>query len=59
VPVSSAQGNTTIAEVMAYDPTRHALLNNTVYRFSYTPPAGQTLQLDGVTAVYQTGGKGD
>jgi hypothetical protein len=59
VPVNSAQGSTTIAEVMAYDPARHNLLNHTVYRFSYTPPAGQTLQLDGATAVYQTGGKGD
>jgi hypothetical protein len=58
VPVNSAQGATTIADVMVYDTARHDLLNNTVYRFSYTPPAGQTLQLDGVTAVFQTGGGG-
>jgi hypothetical protein len=54
VPVNSAQGTTTIADVMVYDTARHSLLNNTVYRFSYTPPAGQTLQLDGITAVFQT-----
>jgi|GEM_PF-3201959 hypothetical protein len=59
VPVSSAQGSTTIAEVMVYNPARNALANNTVYRFSYTPPVGQTLQLDGGTAIYQTGGKGE
>ena len=53
VPVSSAQGTTTIADVMAYDTARRALVNDTVYRFSYTPPAGQTLQLDGVTAVFK------
>jgi hypothetical protein len=54
VPVNSAQGATTIADVMVYDTARHSLVNNTVYRFSYTPPAGQTLQLDGITAVFQT-----
>jgi hypothetical protein len=54
VPVNSAQGSTTIADVMVYDTARHSLVNNTVYRFSYTPPAGQTLQLDGITAVFQT-----
>ena len=54
VPVNSAQGATTTADVMVYDTARHSLVNNTVYRFSYTPPAGQTLQLDGVTAVFQT-----
>jgi hypothetical protein len=56
VPVNSAQGTTTIAEVMIYDPARHSLVNKTVYQFSYTPPAGQTLQLDGITAVFQTRG---
>jgi hypothetical protein len=54
VPVNSAQGTTTIADVMVYDTARHSLVNTTVYRFSYTPPAGQTLQLDGITAVFQT-----
>ena len=58
VSVNTAQGATTIADVMVYDTGRHGLLNNTVYRFSYTPPAGQTLQLDGITAVFQTGGGG-
>jgi hypothetical protein len=56
VPVNSAQGSTTIADVMVYDTARHSLVNNTVYRFSYTPPAGQTLQLDGITAEFQTRG---
>ena len=56
VPVNAAQGSTTFAEVMVYDSARHSLVNNTVYRFSYTPPAGQTLQLDGITAVFQTRG---
>ena len=54
IPVNSAQGSTTIADVMVYDIARHSLVNNTVYRFSYTPPAGQTLQLDSMTAVFQT-----
>ncbi|HTD14079.1 MAG TPA: hypothetical protein VK673_02815 [Chthoniobacterales bacterium] len=54
VPVNSAQGSTTIADVMVYDTARHSLVNNTVYRFGYTPPAGQTLQLDNITAVFQT-----
>ncbi len=58
VPVNSAQGATTVADVMVYDTGRQGLLNNTVYRFSYTPPTGQTLQLDGITAVFQTGGGG-
>jgi len=53
VPVSSAQGATTIADVMVYDTARHALVNNTVYRFGYTPPPGQTLQLDDITAVFR------
>jgi hypothetical protein len=53
VPVSSAQGATTIADVMVYDTVRHALVNDTVYRFGYTPPAGQSLQLDGITAVFR------
>jgi hypothetical protein len=57
VPVNSAQGSTTIADVMVYDTARHSLVNNTVYRFSYTPPAGQTLQLDSITAVFQTRGE--
>jgi hypothetical protein len=57
VPINSAQGTTTIAEVMVYDPARHSLVSNTVYQFSYTPPAGQTLQLDGITAVFQTRGE--
>jgi len=57
VPVSSAQGATTTADVMVYDTSRHTLVNNTVYRFSYTPPAGQTLQLDNVTAVFQVSGE--
>ena len=57
IPVNSAQGATTIADVMVYDSARHSLVNNTVYRFSYTPPAGQTLQLDGITAVFQTRGE--
>ena len=53
VPVSSAQGATTFADVMVYDNARQSLVNDTVYRFSYTPPTGQTLQLDGVTAVFR------
>jgi hypothetical protein len=53
VPVTSAQGSTTFADVMVYDASRHSLVNETVYRFSYTPPTGQTLQLDGVTAVFR------
>ena len=57
VPVNSAQGSTTIADVMVYDTARHSLVNNTVYRFSYTPPAGQTLQLDSITAVFHTRGE--
>jgi hypothetical protein len=56
VPVNSAQGSTTTADVMVYNATRHSLVNNTVYRFSYTPPTGQTLQLDGLTAVFVTRG---
>ena len=59
VPVNSAQGTTTIADVMVYDTARHSLVNNTVYRFSYTPPAGQTLQLDGITAVFKSSGAGE
>lgn len=54
VPVASAQGATTFADVMVYDAARHSLVNDTVYRFSYTPPTGQTLQLDGATAVFRT-----
>ena len=54
VPVNSSQGYTTTADIMVYDTARHSLVNNTVYRFSYTPPAGQTLQLDSITAVFQT-----
>jgi hypothetical protein len=54
VPVTSAQGATTFADVMVYDASRHSLVNETVYRFSYTPPPGQTLQLDGTTAVFRT-----
>ena len=57
VPVSSAQGATTTADVMVYDTGGQTLVNNTVYRFSYTPPAGQTLQLDNVTAVFQVSGE--
>ena len=53
VPVSSAQGSTTMADVMVYDTGRHTLVNDTVYGFGYTPPNGQTLQLDGTTAVFR------
>ena len=53
IPVSSAQGATTFADVMLYDTARHSVVNNTVYRFSYTPPTGQSLQLDGVTAIFR------
>ena len=53
VPVNVAQGRTTIADVMVYDPARRTLVSNTVYRFSYTPPRGQSLQLDGITATFE------
>jgi len=59
IPVNSSQGATTIADVMIYDTGRHALANEIVYRFGYTPPEGQTLQLDGVTAVFQAGNRGE
>ena len=59
VPINAAQGNTTIADVMVYDTARHSLVGNTVYRFSYTPPEGQTLQLDGITAEFQSGASGE
>ena len=57
VPVSSAQGTTTTADVMVYDTARNTLVNDTVYRFGYTPPAGQTLQLDSISAVFATRGE--
>ena len=46
IPVSSARGNTTVADVMVYDTRRHALATETVYRIGYTPPSGQSLQLE-------------
>jgi hypothetical protein len=55
VPVNTAQGSTTIADIMLYDPQQRALVNSTVYRLGYTPPEGQSLSLDGISATFQDG----
>ncbi|MBV8814679.1 MAG: hypothetical protein JO271_09325 [Verrucomicrobia bacterium] len=53
IPVSAARGDTTRADVMVYDARKHAVVGNTVYRIGYTPPAGQSLSLDGTTAIFE------
>ena len=53
VPVKSANGNTTVADVMVFDTRKQVVVGETVYRISYTPPSGQPLLLDGVTAIFE------
>jgi hypothetical protein len=53
IPVSAARGDTTRADVMIYDARKHVVIGNTVYRIGYTPPSGQSLSLDGTTAVFE------
>jgi hypothetical protein len=53
IPVSAARGDTTRADVMVYDARKHAVVGNTVYRIGYTPPSGQSLSLDGTTAIFE------
>jgi hypothetical protein len=53
IPVSAARGDTTRADVMVYDARKHAVVSDTVYRIGYTPPSGQSLSLDGTTAIFE------
>jgi hypothetical protein len=52
IPVASAKGNSTTAEVMVYDNRKQILIGESVYRLANTPASGQPLKLDDVTAVY-------
>jgi hypothetical protein len=52
VPVASAKGNSTTAEVMVYDNRKQTLVGESVYRLANTPASGQPLKLDDVNAVY-------
>jgi hypothetical protein len=52
IPVASAKGNSTTAEVMVYDGRKQTLVGESVYRLANTPASGQPLKLDEVTAVF-------
>jgi hypothetical protein len=52
IPIASAKGNSTTAEVMVYDSRKQILVGESVYRLANTPASGQPLKLDNVTAVY-------
>jgi hypothetical protein len=54
IPVASARGTSTTAEVMVYDSRKQSLLGDSVYRLANTPASGQPLKLDNVTAVFVT-----
>jgi hypothetical protein len=54
VPVASAKGNSTAAEVMVYDNRKQTLVGDSVYRLANTPASGQTLKLDAITAIFVT-----
>jgi hypothetical protein len=54
IPVASAEGNSTAAEVMVYDNRKHTLVGDSVYRLANTPASGQPLKLDEVTAIFVT-----
>lgn len=54
IPVASARGNSTTAEVMVYDNRKQSLVGDSVYRLANTPASGQPLKLDDVTAVFAT-----
>ena len=57
IPVASARGNSTTAEVMVYDKREQTLITDSVYRLANTPASGQSLNLDGITAVFVTPGR--
>jgi len=52
IPIASAKGNSTIAEVMVYDSRKQTLVGESVYRLANTPASGQPLKLDQLTAVF-------
>jgi hypothetical protein len=52
IPIASAKGNSTTAEVMVYDNRKKTLVSDSVYRLANTPASGQPLKLDNVTAVF-------
>ena len=52
IPIASAKGNSTSAEVMVYDNRKQTLVGESVYRLANTPASGQPLKLDEVNAVY-------
>jgi hypothetical protein len=52
IPIASAKGNSTTAEVMVYDSRKQTLAGEFVYRLANTPASGQPLKLDEVTAVF-------
>lgn len=54
IPIASAKGNSTTAEVMVYDSRKQTLVGDSVYRLASTPASGQPLNLDGITAVFET-----
>jgi len=49
IPIASAKGNSTIAEVMVYDSRKQTLVGESVYRLANTPASGQPLKLDQLT----------
>jgi hypothetical protein len=54
IPIASASGNSTTAEVMVYDNRKQSLVGDSVYRLANTPASGQPMKLDDVTAVFAT-----
>jgi len=52
IPIASAKGDSTTAEVMVYDSRNQTLVGESVYRLANTPASGQPLKLDEVTAVF-------
>jgi hypothetical protein len=52
IPIASAKGNSTTAEVMVYDNRKGTLVSDSVYRLANTPASGQPLKLDDVIAVF-------
>jgi hypothetical protein len=52
IPIASAKGNSTTAEVMVYDSRKQTLVGESVYRLASTPASGQPLKLDEINAVY-------
>jgi hypothetical protein len=52
IPVASAKGTSTTAEVMVYDNRKQTLVSDSVYHLANTPASGQPLNLDGITAVF-------